>query len=216
MPATIMTPLTLLPPEVIENIFNFLESSDLLNCSLACKLLYQVFSIQQYGFIKPRWHNLPCHIPNNGIAELKLYYRNAVLIGATLYIVILSLENPTCWKLDLNGASPKWVSTCIKVCDSYRPVKYPATSSILNKIYIHGGVDLFTGQATNILYEFDVNNMQLLVLTQYGMLLYPCSMHVLSAIDCNRLALYGGQCVAEGNVDSVIRFRIFLLFLAIN
>ncbi|CAG8617142.1 5777_t:CDS:2 [Paraglomus brasilianum] len=143
------------------------------------------------------------------MAEHRSYYRNAVLIGTTLYIVILSLENPICWKLDLNGENPNWVNDFVKVCNSYRPVKYPATLSILNKIYIHGGIDLLTGQPTNILYEFDVSNMQLLVLIQKGTVPYPCSMHTLSALDYNRLAIYGGQCIANGIPYNTKCFAIY-------
>ena len=191
--------ITALPQEIIESIFNYLEMPELVNCSLTCWSLYRVFSIQQYGLARPEWHNVPYNIPDNKMAEHQLYYRNAVLIDTTLYIIILSLEHPICWKLDLNDENPKWVNDFVNVCNSYRPVKYPATLSILNKIYIHGGIDLLTGQPTNILYEFDVSNMRLLVLMQKGTVPYPRSMHTLSALDYNRLAIYGGQCIANGN-----------------
>ncbi|CAG8566798.1 5304_t:CDS:2 [Paraglomus occultum] len=98
------------------------------------------------------------NISNDSVAEIGLYYRNAVLIGSTLYILVLSIENPTAWTIDLNDKNPKWISVSMKVSDSYGPVKYPETSSSLNKIYIHGGIDLLSGKPTNTLYEFDVRD----------------------------------------------------------
>ncbi|CAG8502586.1 4365_t:CDS:2 [Paraglomus occultum] len=189
--------LTSLPLEVIGHIFDYLELSDLVDCSLTCRPLYWFFNFHHYGLIRPIWHNVPCHVPNNGVSDFKLCYRNAVMIDATLYIVVLSPNNPTCWQLRTNEKNPEWLRIPIKVSDQYRPVRYPATSSISNQIYIHGGIDLITGQPTNAMYELNVNNMRLHTLTQSNALPCPRSMHTLNAIDRNHLMIYGGQCFSN-------------------
>ncbi|CAG8487520.1 8840_t:CDS:2 [Paraglomus brasilianum] len=186
--------LTSLPFEIIGRIFDYLELPDLVDCSLTCRPLHWFFNFHQYGLFRPLWHNVPCQIPNNGVSDLRLYYRNAVMIDATLYIVVLSLNSPTCWQLRTNEKNLEWLCIPVKVFGQYRPVKYPATSSISNQIYIHGGIDLVTGQPTNALYELSVNNMHLRTLSQSNVLPRPRSMHTLNAIDRNRFMIYGGQC----------------------
>ncbi|CAG8464379.1 8755_t:CDS:2 [Paraglomus occultum] len=180
--------------ELIEIILDYLDTSDLITLSLTCNALYRIVSFKQYGLILPKWHGLSYNVPDDRVG---LYYRDAVLIGPTLYILVLSIENPTAWKINLNDKTPRWISVTVNMPDSYRPVIHPATSSILNKIYVHGGIDLLTGKPTNILYEFDVCDMQLHILTQNGTIPSPRSMHTISAIDHNRLAIYGGLCVAD-------------------
>jgi hypothetical protein len=194
-----LTSLLSLPYEIIGHIFDYLDLPDLVDCSLACRSLYHFFNFHQYGLIRPIWHNVSCHIPNDGAADFRLYYRNAVMVDAVLYIVALSPDNPRCWKLDLNEKNLKWSCFPVKICGQYQPVKYSATSSISDHIYIHGGIDLLTGQPTNILYELNANCMQLRTLVQNDVLPCPRSMHTLNAIDSNHLMIYGGQCFTNGN-----------------
>jgi len=193
-----MVSLLSISTEVIEIILDYLDTSDQITFSLTCNSLYRIVSFKQYGLILPKWHGVSYTISDDRVAEIGLCYRNAILIGTTLYILVLSIENPTAWNIDLNAKKPKWTSVSVKVSDSYRPVTKPATSSILNTIYIHGGIDLLTRKPTNILYAFDVRDVQLHILSQNGTIPSPRSMHTLSAIDHNRLAIYGGQCVADG------------------
>ncbi|CAG8566778.1 5303_t:CDS:2 [Paraglomus occultum] len=198
-----MVTLLSISTETIEIILDYLDTPDLVTVSLTCSLLYKIVSFKRYGLILPKWHGVSYNISDDSVAEIGLYYRNAVLIGSTLYILVFSIENPTAWIIDLNDKNPKWISVSMKVSDSYRPVKYPATSSILNKIYIHGGIDLLSGKPTNILYEFDVRDVQLQILAQEGTIPSARSMHSLNAIDHNHLAVYGGQCVTDdGPYDS--------------
>ncbi|CAG8531976.1 2919_t:CDS:2 [Paraglomus occultum] len=192
-----MVTLLSISTEIIEIILEYLDTQDLVTLSRTCNLLYQIVSSKRYGLIFPKWHGVSYNISDDRAAEIGLYYRNAVLIGSTLYVLVLSIENPTAWNIDLNVKNPKWVSVSIKVSDLYRPVKYPATSSISNKIYIHGGIDLLSGKPTNVLYEFDVRDVQLHVLMQTGTIPSSRSMHSLSAIDHNHLAVYGGLCATD-------------------
>ncbi|CAG8452780.1 14537_t:CDS:2 [Ambispora leptoticha] len=190
----IVSKLTTLPNEAIEEIFTYLDTKDLKSLSLICKKLFSVVRIYRFGIVHPIWKDAMEHIAGEGPSSS--INADGVLIKNIYYVLDLSTNNPSCWLLYLGTSHLAWRNKSIKYNSKFghfEPVKSSKATAIRYMIYVFGGENSQTEKISNILYSLDTRTMKLSRIRQSEKTVKPRFMHTLNTIDSDRIAIFGGR-----------------------
>ncbi|CAG8463844.1 2823_t:CDS:2 [Paraglomus occultum] len=134
-------------------------------------------------------------------------YRNAVLLNDKLYLPFLSPGSPYCYVLSLSGSPSQWTPCSLSIHpDSdllYTPLLNTAATAANKKIYTFGG-ETYSGDVCNILYEIDVEKMEIKVVEGEGIIPGRRCMHTIQAVAEKWLAVFGGRRIAYENNDDCV------------
>ena len=132
-------------------------------------------------------------------------YRTTVFIDNKLYLPFLSPDLPYCYVLCLSNSTPHWTPCPLSIHPGsnllYTPLLNTAATVANKKIYLFGG-ETYSGDVSNILYEINVEKMEIKVVEAEGIIPGGRCMHTIQAISEKWLAVFGGRRIAyENNGD---------------
>ncbi|KAG9287112.1 hypothetical protein G9A89_001006 [Geosiphon pyriformis] len=201
-----------LPNEVIEMVLENLEVQGQKSLSFTCRKLYRVVRIHHFGLVSPVWKEAPEF--NSGVCPSIKNYREGILINKTFYFLDLTIRQPICWILDLNEPRPNWLPKTINILSGqHEPIQNAAVTSIEQKIYFFGGENVQTRKLENVLYELNIETMNLSKILSFDKELVSRYRHSLNAIDNRRLALFGGISDINGTKYDIRDFLIYDIIL---
>ncbi|CAG8475244.1 8389_t:CDS:2 [Paraglomus brasilianum] len=135
-------------------------------------------------------------------------YRTTVLLNDKLYLPFLSPDLPYCYVLSLSASPSQWIPYPLSIHPAsnllYTPLLNTAATVANKKIYLFGG-ETYSGNVSNILYEINVEKMEIKVVEAGGVIPGGRCMHTIQAVSEKWLAVFGGRRIAyENNGDDCV------------
>ncbi|CAG8452396.1 6767_t:CDS:2 [Paraglomus occultum] len=126
-------------------------------------------------------------------------YRTTVFLANKLYLPFLSPDLPYCYVLCLSDSTLRWIPYPLSIHPAssllYTPLLNTAATVANKKIYLFGG-ETYCGNVSNILYEIDVEKMEIKVVEAEGVIPGERCMHTIQTVAENWLAVFGGRRIA--------------------
>jgi len=131
-------------------------------------------------------------------------YRTTVFLDNKLYLPFLPPDSPYCYVLCLSDSTLQWIPCPLSIHPAsdllYTPLLNTAAAVANKKIYLFGG-ETYCGNVSNILYEIDVEKMEIKVVEAEGIIPGGRCMHTIQTVAEKWLAVFGGKRIAYENSE---------------